>query len=68
MADQAVLDKIKKLREGGERGRAIDLAIEHKVRPVDVPFIEDYQFALDTKGLNFEPVEAENIQPPKGKK
>ena len=51
-ADKAdAIRRAEKLRKGGERARAIALALEAELSPADVPFIEGYAEHYVAAGL-----------------
>ena len=51
--DEALIAKLRKIRAQGERGNAIALAIENKVKPEDVPFLDGYAEHLALNGIKF---------------
>ena len=53
MAD-AIADA-ERLNAGGERSRAIAIAVAEKLTPDRVPFIDGYAEYLAMNGLNFDP-------------
>jgi hypothetical protein len=65
MAD-AIADA-ERLNAGGERGRAIAVAVAEKLTPDKVPFIDGYAEYLAMNGLNFDPPPA-TVSPPKATK
>lgn len=65
MDGAAIVRTVEKLRAGGERGRAISLAVEAGLKPEDVPFLDGYAEHLALSAPPAVEREGDPAEPPK---